>query len=157
MQIESIDIAKLKPYLKNNRKHSEQQIQRIAKSIQEYGFNQPLVVDENHEIIIGHGRLLAALALGHKTVPVKIVKDLTEEQKRAYRILDNKLQNDSEWDFENVESELEYLKAHDVDLEAWGLSEMMTPDFEPINESEQSRLDEKKQIECPECGHKFTP
>lgn len=119
-----MDVNKLIPYEFNNRKHPEQQVERIARSIKEFGFNQPIVIDEENVVLVGHGRLYAAKKLGLDDVPVKVVKGLTDEQKRAYRILDNKLQNDSTWDFGNVELELGWLEDNGLDLEPWGLDEL---------------------------------
>ena len=124
MNIERLKLGEIVPYKKNNRKHSEIQIERIARSIQEFGFNQPICIDENNEILVGHGRLLAAQKLGLKDAPIVRLNDLTEEQKRAYRILDNKLQNDSEWDFDSLSDELDFLQSNGVDLESWGLDDL---------------------------------
>lgn len=135
-------INDLIPYEFNNRNHSEQQIERIAKSISEFGFNQPIVIDEANVILVGHGRLAAAKYLGLEDVPVHVVKGLTDEQKRAYRILDNKLQNDSTWSFNNLELELGYLEDEGFDLPTWGLDELkgLFPDEEP--EVEQDEIPE---------------
>lgn len=122
--IEFLPIESIIPYPQNNRLHSDQQIQRIGDSIKQFGFNQPVVIDENNIVLVGHGRLFAAQKLELKEIPVIVKSDLTETQKRAYRILDNKLQNDSTWDFANLESELDILKDEDFDLKAWGLDDL---------------------------------
>ena len=83
-------IQNLKPYEKNAKKHPKKQVQQVANSIKEFGFNQPIVVDKNNVVIVGHGRLEAAKLLGLKDVPVLTV-DLTEDQAKAYRLADNKL------------------------------------------------------------------
>jgi len=114
----------LTPYPQNNRIHNDTQIDRIATSIKEFGFNQPIVIDENNVVLVGHGRLEAAIKLGLKVVPVWKKVGLSETQKRAYRILDNKLQNDSAWDFDSVALELEFLEENDFDLEPWGLDDL---------------------------------
>ena len=80
------DISGLIPYEYNNKKHSDTQIDRIANSIKEFGFNQPIVVDENNIILVGHGRLLAARKLGLTKAPVLKRSGLTELQKKAYRV-----------------------------------------------------------------------
>lgn len=123
--MDKIKIEKLIPYEFNNRNHSEQQVDRIANSIKEFGFNQPIVIDESNIILVGHGRHLAALKLGLKEVPVLIKKDLSETQKKAYRILDNKLQNDSTWSFDNLELELGFLEDNGFELEPWGLGDLL--------------------------------
>jgi DNA modification methylase len=139
MKVQNISINNILPYEFNNRKHEQNQIDRIAKSISEFGFNQPIVVDEDNIILVGHGRLLAAQKLGLKDVPVLKLTNLNEEQKKAYRILDNKLQNDSTWDFNNLELELGFLEEQGFDLEGWGLDELK--DLFPINEPEVTEDD----------------
>lgn len=124
MKIEQFRIENIIPFEKNNRKHSDLQIDRIAKSITEFGFNQPIVIDDDNIVLVGHGRLQAAKKLGLETVPVLQVTGLKSDQKKAYRILDNKLQNDSEWDFANLESELATLEELDFNLEEWGLDDL---------------------------------
>lgn len=118
------DIGKLRPYEFNNRNHCEEQIDRIARSIKEFGFNQPIVVDEDGVVLVGHGRLFAARKLGLEKVPVVVKDGLTEAQKKAYRILDNKLQNDSTWSFDNLELELGFLEDNGFELEPWGLDDL---------------------------------
>lgn len=126
MKVENFTLEKLIPYSSNNRVHNELQIDRIAESISEFGFNQPIVIDEDNVILVGHGRFEAAKKLKLKEVPVLKVLGLDETKKRAYRILDNKLQNDSTWDFENLESEIEFLKSEDFDIKGWGLDALLT-------------------------------
>lgn len=112
MQIQNLEISKIKPYEKNAKKHPKEQIKKIAASIKEFGFKQPVVVTEDYELIVGHGRVEAAKALKLKEVPALIVDDLTPEQIKAYRLADNKL-NESEWDMDLVIEEwsgLEELK-----------------------------------------------
>jgi ParB-like chromosome segregation protein Spo0J len=125
MDIEYIKLSSLIPYEFNNRNHKEEQVDRIANSIKEFGFNQPIVIDESNIILIGHGRHLAALKLGLKEVPALQLKNLTEAQKKAYRILDNKLQNDSTWSFDNLELELGFLEDEGFNLEEWGLDDLL--------------------------------
>lgn len=104
----------IKPYQKNAKKHPTKQVRQIAASIKEFGFNQPIVVDENNEIIVGHGRYEAARLLGLVEVPTLTVK-LTSPQVKAYRLADNKL-NESEWDMALVIEELKGLSAPLLDL-----------------------------------------
>jgi len=114
-KIEMRQVSEVKPYEKNAKKHPKSQIEQIARSIQEFGFNQPIVVDANGVIIVGHGRYLAAtevLKMDH--VPTVTV-DISEEQAKAYRLADNKL-NESDWDMKLVIEELKDLSAPMVDL-----------------------------------------
>lgn len=100
-------ISEIKPYPKNAKKHPEKQIIQVANSIKEFGFNQPIVIDKEGVIIVGHGRYEASKHLGLTEVPV-IVADLTDEQARAYRLADNKL-NESGWEMDLVIEELKEL------------------------------------------------
>ena len=109
-----IKLSSLKPYSKNAKKHPKKQIEQVAASIKEFGFNQPIVVDKNNVVIVGHGRLEAAKLLGLDEVPVLIV-DLSEEQAKAYRLADNKL-NESDWDMDLVIEELKGLDFKMVEL-----------------------------------------
>src|SRR3990167_7672345 len=97
MEIENLEISKIKPYPKNAKKHPKSQIEKIANSIKKFGFNQPIVLEKNNEIVVGHGRYEAAKLLGLEDVPVVRIDNLSEEEVRAYRLADNKL-NESEWD-----------------------------------------------------------
>ena len=114
------DISTLIPYEKNAKKHPKKQIDQVAASIKEFGFNQPIVVDKQNVVIVGHGRLEAAKLLGLKEVPVMQV-DLTEEQANAYRLADNKL-NESEWDMSLVIDELKDLNLKGFDIELTGFT-----------------------------------
>ena len=108
MEIREVDIRSLTPYGKNAKKHDERQIANVANSIRRFGWQQPLVVDENNVVVIGHCRLMAAKKLGLKTVPVTVASGLTEEEIRELRIADNKT-NESPWDFELLADDLEGL------------------------------------------------
>ena len=94
----SIDIDLLIHYARNSRTHSDSQVTKIASSIKEFGFLNPVIVDKDNGIIAGHGRVMAAKKLGLKEVPVLLVEHLTEAQKRAYIIADNRLALDAGWD-----------------------------------------------------------
>lgn len=107
-KIIKVDIEDLIPYHNNPKNHPQEQISKIASSIKNYGFTQPIVVDEKNEIIIGHGRYLASKQLNLDKVPVIKREDLTDRQIRAFRIADNKVA-ESEWDMDLLELELEDL------------------------------------------------
>lgn len=113
MEIKNIQIDLLVPYEKNTKKHDDTQIANVAESIKQYGFVQPIVVDKNNVVVIGHCRLLAAKKLKMQEVPCVSVDDLTEEQVRALRIVDNK-SNESPWDMDFLAMELP-----DLDLDGF--------------------------------------
>jgi ParB-like chromosome segregation protein Spo0J len=96
-QIEQWPIARLKPYARNPRTHSDDQVVRIAASLAEWGWTQPILVSDEGEVIAGHGRLLAARHLGLKEVPIIKLSHLTPEQVRGYRVADNRLSELSTW------------------------------------------------------------
>ena len=105
MDIKNIAVKDLIPYDKNTKKHDDVQINNVAESIKQYGFVQPIVIDKNNVVVIGHCRLLAAKKLKMQEVPCVCVDDLTEEQVKALRIVDNK-SNESPWDFDFLTDEL---------------------------------------------------
>lgn len=109
MIIENVKVSNLTPYIRNNKEHDKEQVNMIANSIKEFGFNQPLVIDWDNVVVVGHGRLLAAKELGMEEVPCVRMDNLTEEQINKYRILDNKL-NESDWDVLNLKEELDGLE-----------------------------------------------
>lgn len=117
MEIEMRSTREIKPYNKNAKKHPKEQVARIAESIREFGFQQPLVVDQDGVLVIGHGRLLAAKRLGLRAVPVVVASGLSDEQIRALRLADNKT-NESEWDLSLLGIELDDLA--DLDMSRFG-------------------------------------
>lgn len=142
MEIKEIEVAKIKPYAKNAKRHSAEQIDRIAKSITEFGFRQPVVIDSNFEIIIGHGRFEAVKKLGLATVSCVMVDDLSDEQIKALRLADNKL-NESEWDMDLLNLELDEIEA--VDMSDFGfLDEVINDD------ADDAKAKTRKQIELSE-------
>ena len=108
------------PYAMNSRAHSEQQVSQIAASIKEFGFLNPVIIDDDNGIIAGHGRVLAAQKLGLDKVPVIEAKHLTDTQRRAYVIADNKLALNSGWDDATLQLEIESLKGLDFNLDLLG-------------------------------------
>ena len=142
-------IDEIKPYPKNAKKHPEKQIKQIAESIKEFGFNQPLVIDKNNEIVVGHGRYEAAKLIGVEEVPVIRVENLTEEQVKAYRLADNKL-NESEWDMGLAIEELKGLSNEMVDLTGFDKDLLIEPDEKddiiPENVSTRAKLGDVWQL-----------
>lgn len=111
-------IKELKPYKNNAKKHSKEQVEQIANSIKEFGFTQPVIIDKHNSVVAGHGRILGAKKAGLKQVPTVCLEELTEEQIKAYRLVDNKL-NESEWDYSLLDEELENL-TEDIDMDLFG-------------------------------------
>ena len=120
--IEMKSVEELIPYNKNARTHSESQVAQIANSIIEFGFTNPVLIDGNKGIIAGHGRLMAAKKLNLPQVPVVILDHLSDAQKRAYIIADNKLAENAGWDEEILAGELADLKEEDFDLDLIGFA-----------------------------------
>ena len=115
MKVANRNLADLTPYAKNAKKHDSTQITNVAESIRQFGFVQPIVIDRDGVIVIGHCRALAAEKLGMKEVPCVCVDDLTPEQVNALRIVDNK-SNESPWDFDVLHDELAELDLRDFDF-----------------------------------------
>lgn len=122
MQIEQIGIATLIPFAKNSRTHSDAQVAQIAASIREFGFTNPVLIDEANGIIAGHGRVMAARKLKLTEVPCIRLAHLSDAQKRAYVIADNKLALNAGWDEAMLKLELADLKALDFDLDLTGFN-----------------------------------
>jgi ParB-like chromosome segregation protein Spo0J len=165
MKIEQIKTGDLIPYARNSRSHSEAQVAQIAGSIREFGFTNPVLIDADNGIIAGHGRVMAAGKLGLEKVPCIRLAHLTDTQRRAYIIADNKLALNAGWDEEMLGLELADLREADFDLglmgfDAEGIEAILNPeepDFAPGTEDDQGKLDEKSPIECPHCRKFFTP
>lgn len=122
-QVERWSLNRLKPYDRNARTHSEAQIAQIAASMLEWGWTNPVLVDESGMIIAGHGRILAAQQLGYEDAPVMVARGWTDEQKRAYVLADNKLALNAGWDSEILATELAELGEAGVDLGLIGFSD----------------------------------
>jgi DNA modification methylase len=132
-KVEKWNIEKLIPYAKNSRTHSDSQVAQIASSMKEWGWTNPILVDEGGQIIAGHGRVLAARKLGIVEIPVMIATGWSDTKKKAYVIADNKLALNAGWDAELLRLEIEELKELDFDIELLGftddeLSEMKEPE-----------------------------
>lgn len=143
MEVNYIEINKIKPYLRNAKKHPEEQVERIAESIKEFGFAQPLVVDKNNVLVIGHGRLEASKKLGYGKVPVVRLDQLSDEQIKALRLADNRT-NESEWDMPLLNEELSGI--FEIDMEKFGFNlDFMDEDEETEPKEEDDR--------DPSCQH----
>lgn len=151
MEIIKKKLSEIKPYEKNAKKHDETQIANVAESIRQYGFVQPIVIDKNGVIVIGHCRALAAEKLGMEEVPCVCVDDLTPEQVKALRLVDNKT-NESPWDFDLLNDELEELN---IDLSNFGFTKIEHIDIDDLFEDTGPAVKEPKKIQCPHCGEWF--
>ncbi|MEE1006646.1 MAG: ParB N-terminal domain-containing protein, partial [Acutalibacteraceae bacterium] len=140
MKVFNVDPRRLRPY-ENNPRINDGAVEAVAKSIDEFGFKVPIVVDSDYVIIAGHTRLKAAERLGLKSVPVVIADDLTEEQARAFRLADNKTAELAEWDFDSLEQELDEL-SQDFDMSEFGFDDILEEIEEP-NDVEHSTLTDK--------------
>ena len=118
LKIEYIDINELKEYSNNAKLHPDEQIEQIKQSIKDFGMNDPIAIDKNNVIIEGHGRLIACRQLGIKQVPVIRLNELTEEQRKAYTLVHNKLTMNSDFDIDILQDELSNII--DFDMESYG-------------------------------------
>lgn len=163
LQVQYIEISKIIPYARNSRTHTDEQIAQVAASIREFGFTNPILVADDHTVVAGHGRLLAAQRLNLSTVPVIALSDMDEAQRRAYCIADNKLAENAGWDDELLAVEFSSLDDlhFDLALTGFSLEEInalrQVPDFDAGNEDDQGQLDElaPKIVTCPHCGKEF--
>jgi len=147
-RIEMVSLDKLRPYENNARTHSPDQIDKLRASLREFGFVNPILIDADYGIIAGHGRLMAARAEGMETVPCVWVEHLTEAQKKAYILADNRLAEDAGWDFKLLSVELEELKELDFDIGLTGFGADELSDI--FGEEELEAVEDDFDIEPPE-------
>jgi hypothetical protein len=129
MKIDIWPISRPQPYPRNARKIGDLAIDKVARSITEFGWRQPIVVDTENVVIVGHVRLMAAKKLGLKEVPVHVAENLSPEQVKAYRLMDNRSQDETQWDYELLGQELLHLKELEIDL---GLTGFDPFEIDPI-------------------------
>jgi ParB family transcriptional regulator, chromosome partitioning protein len=173
-------ISELMPSANNARTHSDEQVKQIANSIALFGFNNPVLLDEDKNIIAGHGRILAAQILKLKKAPTITLKHLTPELKKAYLIADNKLAANSSWDIEQLGTEVRELTENRFDVSVLGfdkneLDNLLTEDLTSlitspetifINDEEPEKDPKEKKPRaisksklvhtCPKCKHEFS-
>lgn len=123
MQLEMVNTGELIPYVNNARTHSPEQVAQIAASIKEFGFLNPVIIDQDNVIIAGHGRLMAANMLKLESVPVVRAEHLTEAQKKAYVLADNQLALNAGWDYDLLKVEVEGLQELDFDVGLLGFDD----------------------------------
>ena len=162
----TVSVDSLIPYIRNSRTHSDEQVAQIAASIKEFGFLNPIIIDGENGIIAGHGRVMAAQKLGIKELPCIEASHLSDTQRRAYIIADNKLALNAEWDNEMLRIELDELGDMSFDLELTGFSldeiealdfdESPYPEHEPESSTQEIDPDDYQMGHtCPKCGFEF--
>lgn len=171
-KFETRKVSDLIPYARNARTHSDEQVAKLAGSIKEFGFINPVIISNDGGILAGHGRVMAAQKLGIEEVPCVVESHLSETQKKAYILADNRLALDAGWDEEMLRLEMQELSSLNFDLSLAGFSETQLSfylsenessdtiygfDFNKLIENSNSENDssKKKTAICPECGHEF--
>lgn len=178
LKIEYLDKTALKPYVNNAKIHTPEQVEQIKKSIREFGFNDPIAIWHDNEIVEGHGRLLAAMEINEvQTIPVIRLNGLTDKQRQAYMLVHNKLTMNTGFDFDLLQEELNSL---DLDLSDFDLGRIddvniedyFTTDPTPQEQTEKKQHNHaepvttntteieyeepaKRKIQCPHCGEWF--
>lgn len=159
MKVDLVDIEKIIPYARNPRKNVVA-IDKVAASLREFGFRQPIVVDSNFTVIAGHTRLLAAKKLGLTEVPVHIAEGLTETQIKAYRIADNRIGSEASWDADLLKLEMTDLHnfGMDVALTGFDAGELEKIMYDQLNPEQFDSYGEDIETdhECPKCGYKWS-
>lgn len=161
-QIELIGIAKLRAHDKNSNKHPEAQLKQLAKSIREFGFTKPILINADNVILAGHGAWMAAKRCKLMEVPCVRVTHLTEQQQRAYVIADNRLPKDAEWDFDLLATEIDWLNEQGFDVSTLGFTDaefaelIGTPNAPPEQGDDEVENKGCGTTICPKCGHEFT-
>lgn len=151
LEIKYIPINDIKPY-KNNPRLNEDAIPYVMKSIREFGFKNPIILDKNNIIVAGHTRLESAKRLGMKEAPVIYADDLTEEQVKAFRLVDNKVSEKSIWDYTKLDEELDSILDIDMSVFDFAIDDINWDDVEELT-SETYDKPEHNMLECPNCHH----
>lgn len=167
-QIEEWDIERLSPYGNNAKLHPDSHIEQIANSIEEFTFLDPVAVDENGEILEGHGRLLAAKKRGDATIPVIQITGLSDAQKVAYRLAHNKLTMNTGFDPDMLKLDFEFLQDEGFDLDSTGFGELelsfldeqeeeeTNEPYSPKSSTQEVDVDDFKfDHKCPKCGFEY--
>ncbi len=156
LKIVNKNISDIKPY-ENNPRINVDSVDKVANSIKEFGYRVPIIIDKNNVIVAGHTRLLAAEKLGITEIPCIVADDLTEQQINAFRLVDNKTTEFSDWDYEKLKEELYAL---DMDLSEYGF-EKISEEFKEVLDNTSKELsadeynDDNFECTCPRCGFKF--
>lgn len=151
MEIEYANIRDIFTYPQNVKIHTAEQIEQIKKSINDFGFNDPVAVWENGEIIEGHGRYIAAMELGFEKIPVIRLDKLTDDKRKAYALVHNKLTTDTKFDVDLLADELS--KISNYDMPEYGFDGF--DDFEIDEFYEEDKTPKVREIVCDKCGESF--
>ena len=162
-KIERRKVDALIPYARNARTHSDEQVAQLAASINEWGWTTPVLIDEDGEIIAGHGRVMAARKLGIEEVPTMTATGWTKAQKQAYVLADNQLPQNAGWDMDLLSVEMKDLDADGFDLSLIGfglgeMSNMFDDGVRGVPESSTKEIDPddyNMEHQCPKCGFEF--
>ena len=150
LTIEYKNTDSLIPYVNNSRTHSDEQVTQVASSIKEFGFTNPILIDEQGGIIAGHGRLMAANKLGLEQVPTITLVGLSEAQRKAYVIADNKLALNSGWDYELLKLEINNIESLDFDIELLGFDEDELNSILGLIDDDEVEFEDEKEIKDEE-------
>ena len=142
--VQEVSLEKLRPYERNAKKHGANQIEKLKASILEFGFLTPCLIDNEYNLIAGHGRVMAAKELGFATVPCVFIEGLTEEQRRAYILADNRLGELGEWDMDLVLDELTELDDLGFDIELTGFE---MPEEDNLYIDEEGEFDDVEKLD----------
>lgn len=150
MEIVYKKINELKPY-ENNPRINDEAVEYVKNSIKTFGFKVPIIIDKNNVIVAGHTRLRASLQLNLEQVPCIIADDLSEEQIKAFRLVDNKVSENAQWDFDKLDKELENILDIDMSMFDFNINtdDVNLEDF--FEDSDNKKEKERKLIECPYC------
>lgn len=160
LKIEYLKKEELRPYANNAKIHTDEQVEQIKKSIEEFGFNDPIAIWHENEVVEGHGRLLAVMQMDDiKEVPVIRLDGLTDEQRKAYMLVHNKLTMNTDFDIDILNLELQDII--DIDMKDFGFNNLSFDDLDVTDEDFISDTEitktKDKEIVCPHCGQKFIP
>lgn len=156
MKIEYKNIDDLIPY-ENNPRINDDAVEYVKNSIKEFGFKVPIIIDKNNVIVAGHTRVKASKELGLKEVPCIVADDLTEEQVKAFRLADNKVSEESYWDFNKLQEELDSILNIDMSEFSFDIDTLTDENIDNFFEEDTTPLKEtdKEEIECPYCHKRF--
>ena len=157
-EVKLVPISHLRPNPKNRNKHSDEQVSRLAEIIKYQGFRSPIIVsNRSGYMVAGHGRLMAAVKLGMTEVPVLYQDFDSEEQEYAAQVSDNAIASWAELDLSGIHTDLPDLAPFDLDLLGIKNFQLEPTNFDPGTLDVQGKLDEKKPVQCPNCGEQFVP